>query len=277
MAMIEKKVVYICSYRNDNCHYIIYFSSSISAKFPYLKIENLSDRERDELLSRLTTESEIIKDEFSVIVSKTEQSLEDRNTSVKQLILILKNTFREHSAIDVLKSQTDICDAFIELYDHWSFFDFRILSLFIKAFCSKDPELIESFNDYKLHFKQYCEKRLNEVPADSFDAEDSQKKHTYLHVKLDAVFSVKLNDIKQINRRISHMLETSVRLVKFEEGCIELIYITLCEINEMFHLSGQQIHELMHMGIIKIYAKKDDKCISIGDIKELRSGKYINS
>ena len=256
--------------------------SAIAKKFPFLKSEDLRDEEMNELVSRLIAESEIIRKEFTFLVLKTEQSLDSKNIPVKKLILTLKNINREHSAIDKLKSKSDICDAFIELTDHWSFFDFEILSLFIEVYCSNDPDLTKCFNDYKLHFRQYCERRLYEVPIESFSAEVSQKEHTYLHVKLDEIFNkdikqLKLKDIEQLNRSISHILKTSVRLVQIEEGCIELIYITLCEFDETFHLSDQQSHELKEMGIIKIYAKKDDECVFIGEKNRNRnSGKFMH-
>ena len=189
---------------------------------------------------------------------------------MKDVKFLLINKYNpNHITSENLENVTDLSEALIKLSGYWSFFDFELLHALIKGFCSED--LQQEFNNYELDFKHYCERRLCEVPADSFNAEVSQKKR--LHVKLDEVFDVKMEDIKRLNRKLSDMLQTKVRLLDIEEGCIELIYITLHEINMTFHLTGKQNEELMQMGVLKIYVKKDNEILSIGGIREPKRGK----
>ena len=196
---------------------------------------------------------------------------------MKEVTFLLRNKYgANHVTSEELKGVTDLSDALLILSDHWSFFDFELLRALIKGFCNKNVELMLEFNEYESNFKLYCERRLCEVPADSFNAGVSQKKRSHLHVKLDEVFNVKTEDIKRLNRKLSDMLQTNVRLLKIEEGCIELIYITLHEFDKTFRLTGKQneeCEELKQMGVLNIYTKKDDEILSIGNIKEPKSGK----
>ena len=195
---------------------------------------------------------------------------------MKEVTFLLRNKYgANHVTSEELKDVTDLSDALFILSDHWSFFDFELLRALIKSFCSKDVELIQEFNEYESNFKHYCERRLCEVPANSFNAGVSRKKRSHLHVKLDEVFNVKIKDVKRLNRKLSDMLQTNVRLLEIEDGCIELIYITLHESDKTFRLTGKQNEELIQMGVLNIYTKKE--ILSIEDIKEPKSGKYANN
>ena len=177
---------------------------------------------------------------------------------MKEVTFLLRNKYgANHVTSEELKDVTDLSDALLILSDHWSFFDFELLRALIKGFCNKNVELMLEFNEYESNFKLYCERRLCEIPADSFNAGVSQKKRSHLHVKLDEVFNVKTKDIKRLNRKLSDMLQTNVRLLNIEEGCIELIYITLHEFDKTFRLTGKQNEEYEELRCIEyIYQER---------------------
>ncbi len=102
-----------------------------------------------------------MKKKFAILVGTTLINLIGKGTTVKTLRATLTNLNRREIA-EELKGTTDINDAFMLLSKFWSFLDYDILSIFIKSLCSDlKPEL----NEYTSSLREYCERRVYEVPA----------------------------------------------------------------------------------------------------------------
>ncbi len=74
-------------------------------------------------------------------------------------------------------------------YDFWSFFDYKILGAIITSFCF---DLKPDFDVYVLNFKEYCNRRVCEVPDDSYStklSKSEEKKN--LHIKLTRILWMK--------------------------------------------------------------------------------------
>ena len=219
----------------------------IVKKFPYLNPPiGLSDKER--LLRRLESESKNISHEFAIIAAKTTKSLKETLkgsvVSTQDLILLVKTS--KNRLYEKCKDITEVSDLFSKVSDHWSFFDYEFLSLFINAYC---PELVQSLEEYKSSLKNYCRRRIVEVPIDMFEKKDVDE--DTLFVKLDESFiNITLQQIKVMESKLSLLLGRDLYFLKADEGCTELVFEVLCPISP---LNESQRSQLSEMGILKLY------------------------
>lgn len=224
--------------------------------FPLLRAGDFTE----ELMARLEVESVNMSQKFTVLVTCTKDSLRDQNIEVEDLIVIIKNMhFLNGDKNKLIKKLSkikgggkSIAKAFKIMSDFWSFFDYDLLSGIILNYQKKDSDLQEEFSRYTSSFKEYCQRRLCEVPVEALAVQGD-----YLWVKLDKAFDVKLEEFKTMNAKLSSILGTNIRLVKFKGGCIELAYITMHELDAIFPLSAAQEKELIEMDVRKIYNDRE--------------------
>ena len=132
---------------------------------------------------------------------------------------------------------------------YWSFFNYDLLALIIRRHC---PELLPNLENYISEFKKYCQRRLCEVPADIFESRSDEKNNLY--VKLDHYFDkITAKEAKDLERRLSKLLATELYLLRIEEGCVQLVFSSLCDLKQTFLLSAQQKAELSQMKILQLY------------------------
>ena len=257
--------------------------ADVKEKFPHLiKLDGMSEEEIDDLKERLVLESEEMRENFAVLVGKTISSCKQSSVGVSNLRAVLKN-YSSEKVLESLDSGTDE-NMWEKIADYWSFFDYKILSIIIKGLCKVHVDLLQDLDAYISDFKEYCKRRLCEVPVDSFSKEIQDKDHTYLNVKFDPPdgFFTSVANIARQNKLLSRILETKVRLCKFEDGCINFVYISLCEFDSTFSLSDEQKQNLSTLGVLKMYSNTkvyyeaiatNDKNIAANDKKAMIDGK----
>ena len=130
--------------------------------------------------------------------------------------------------------------------DHWSFFDYKFLGLIIDGFCT---ELQADMARYELEFKKYCERRLCEIPADVFETRPNEKNNLY--VKCDHYFDkITLKEAKDLELRLAKLLDTELYLLRVEEGCVQLVFGSLCDLSTKLPLNKLQKEQLSEMKIL---------------------------
>ena len=248
-------------------------------KFPYLKVEGLTDEQQEDLKEQLEYDAREILRKFSILVDKTRESLQISKITVDLLISSLNN-FHAKTIAEKLEKESDgdLLKAFEIMSKYWSFFDYEILSIFIEGHCEEDVRLQEYFSDYKSKFETYHRKhKLCEIPIDSF-GDKSQDKHKYVHIKMDDKFkSITEFDIVKQNKRLSYILGTIICLKEFkEDGCIELAYIVA---DENFLLCRQQKKKLSEIGVVKMYSDTEVyfENYTVKNLEEdlINAGKYV--
>ena len=206
-----------------------------------------------------------MKNKFASLVCMTMESLEKQSKTVKDLIVLLKgcdtldrgsNRLIKH--LKKLIKVGDIKDAFLVLFDYWSYFDYELLSTIINTWCK---DLKPDLDNYISDFVNYCELRVCEVPSDSCGRElpklDSKKR---LYIKIDSTFlhdmqRIKLKDIKNLQSSLSELLCTSLFLLNVEDGCIKLTFHCLHELDVLFPVSSKQGEDLQRLGVTMIYSE----------------------
>ena len=210
--------------------------------FPYLKCENLSTEDMNRLKTRLSVKSEDIQDKFSVLLSKTVDSL---NHNKKITLEPLRRLLQNHKIPKMNKVSKTLKKAF----DHCCFYSFRILKLVIDRFGT--PEDKDRLAQYEEIFKQYCEGRLCEIPIDAVATGKTEEKIFY--VKTDKVFTVPFKEILYTEAKLEKILNKPIYLKDVEHGCIKLCFYILHELDEIFPLKEVQMKELKGIGVLSVY------------------------
>lgn len=227
-------------------------------QFPFLQLQG---QDREDLTSRLVIESEKMCQKFALLVAYTEETLSKMKITVKWLILIVENLHSLDKGRNKLVkklsklSNHDVTGALCIMSKYWSFINFDLLGTIIESCKRSDPELKEELDGYITQFTHFCKRRLCEVPAEAFKAketEDTDPKRVY--IKLDRVFDIPLGDIKTVIKKLSLLLDTSLRLVGVKGGCIEMTCITLHELDATFPISAEQKNKLSQTSVLRIYS-----------------------
>lgn len=203
-----------------------------------LKVE---ERERLEL--RLECESEDMQNEFAILAAKTMLSLSELNVPpVKKLKFLIENSKFYRKVYEAIENVDDFNSVMSCLSDYWSFFDYQLLELIIRTFCGN---LTDKLEEYEGKFKEFCQRRLCEVPKGALGVRAENGDALYL--KIDDNFSykkTKVLDVKKLEYRLSKLLDTELVLLRIDEGCLELIFICLSDMPELNSLLKQQLKQL---------------------------------
>ena len=210
-----------------------------------LECKHLSKEEKGRLKARLSMESEDIQDEFALLISETEESL-NKTTDPESLRLLLK----PYKIPKLSESDDKISKILNKAFDHCFFYSYRILKNIITRFGTPDDK--NKLTTYVANFKHYCERRLCEVPyIYAAAAEKNEGKKFY--VKTDKVFDVPYKEILDIESRLTNILGKPIYLRDVEDGCVKLGFYVLHELDEIFPLNGEQMKQLKEIGVSRVY------------------------
>ena len=193
----------------------------IERNFPQLQT-NLPKEQKAKLMVRLQVESEEIIRKFGSLVCKVEKNLETSKVKITADNLI---TFLANCSSDKVADHIKISDTIpmvmrkIKKYKGWSFFDYELLHKLIETHCS-GVEISKDYQNYVSQFKEYCKRRLFEVPASAFPP--SKDSIPNFVVKLDKNFSVQMKYVKETELKLSKILDVELKLLDVKGGCFEL-------------------------------------------------------
>ncbi len=227
-------------------------------KFPYLNTPDLSVAQREKLKRRLKKETNKMIERFAILIGRTLSSLRKHDVSIGELKALLKNLngHKKNKLTNRLKKVTVISKAFDVLYDFWSFFDYKILGAIITSFCF---DLKPDLDEYVLKFKEYCNRRVCEVPDDSYSTKLSKSEEKKkLHIQIDQNFvdeikKLKMKDLKDLSDILEDILDTHLRILEIKDGSIILTFHCLHEPDVLFPLSKRQEEKLQEIGVTRIY------------------------
>ncbi len=196
-----------------------------SEKLPHLDTRNLTEQQMEDLKVRLLVESKDIQRKFGSLVCKTEKALE---TSMVQITIDNLRSFLETSECERVAKCIKDNDTIPEVMRRitrsgcWSFFNPELLQSLIDTYCS-GKQVANDYRAYLSEFREYCKRRLYEVPASVFPPTDDDSSPRIV-VKLDVKFDVPLLQIKEIQFRLSKICGVELKLIRIRNGCIELTF-----------------------------------------------------
>ena len=207
--------------------------------------------ERERLIGRLEHESGKMKNEFAILVDRARESLEQKKISIDKLKVLTKYSNRS-DLFDLFEKmhmrKRTISDLFCALSEYWSLFDYEFLAVIIKRHC---PELQSELDVYEDQFKTFCKRRLCEIPCDTFKTKTKQKKKLYVKYN-KKVDEITLETAKKLEHKLSELLETELYLLEVQEGCVELVFYSLSELDENIPLHKYQQLQLIKMEVIQL-------------------------
>lgn len=225
------------SYLDNGC------PTSSSKQFPYLDLSKLDEDDKQDIVQKLSQDTSRIIQSFADLDSSTSQSLKKQGVCVDALInialsigvYVCKSDEEDMSVLEgdkrELQGAKSIDAAFIILRNHWSFFDYEILSHIIRHLGSdSDRENLRKYDD---KFKLFCERKVTEVSPSIFDQDrQKRKRRKYFVVLVTKSIVHNLKDVKAAERKVASLLDLNVstlRLHRIDIGSIILVFsIPIC-------------------------------------------------
>ena len=201
-------------------------------------------------MGRLKLESDEIRRRFALVVDRARKSLEKQRLMSEELAILIKHAYGEQNELyEIFERNKTIKELFLVLFHHWSFFDYELLRLIINGSCT---ELCGEMEDYIEEFKKYCQRRLCEIPVDVHETRPNDTNKLY--VKCDETFDkITLEEAKELELKLSKLLDTELYLLRVEKGCVQLVFRSLCDLSMKFPLSQLQKEQLSEMKILRLF------------------------
>ena len=230
----------------------------LHASFPYF-IPDERHKNKDELsfhLNKLMDQTNEIKGVFSRLLVHLKQDMESM-AKLEDVVLLLTNNIKDKGFEEDLYNCKKLSEVFRHLSNFVSFFDFYLVKLLTHHFGS--PAMKEKLKKYKIRFQNYSKRRVCECPKDAFgEVEKSDKIYKIKTDKILENFTVKELDKLQheIRKILGHKL---IRLLKVEDGCIELTFRVLnCG---DFDISEDQKQALSDLGVLSVTCRNKKNVI----------------
>ena len=213
----------------------------------------MNKEERDDLVAELEYRSKQIGRKFQVLVARTGRGLKQANTTVNELRTLFG---REDRILKALRKTETMDKAIFKLSKLSSFFDYELLMSLVEKYCH-DQELYDDFVAYSEELKVFCRRRVCEIPSDAFTSKKRLKsKGPYLRIKFDKNWQISGNQVKDLGKQISDILQIKLHLLAVKDGCMELVFNPLRSVSEPF--SQQQKKWLREIGVLRIYVGEEE-------------------
>ena len=233
-------------------------------EFPCLKMDEMSDREKNILMKKLHDEFRNIRTQFDALVIATQKELKISKCNCTPHLLKESFMFQE-LACDLgkpIEAADDFDSIFTVLKKECCFtwFHFEVLTEII-SLCL--PEGLKEYEDYVEGFKAYCNRSLFHCP--NLIAQYSPKYSNPLFVKVDNDVFKTYSNIEQFKKKFELSLATIINikqrdlvLLTYGKGCTQLVYgVRQSAAKRAFPLSQQQIEMLSKIGVQNCYLCTD--------------------
>lgn len=232
--------------------------------FPYLNLSKLDEDEREDLIQRLSDDLTKMITKFAKLFNEICESLQSRDVTTQRLARqalslgayesqnIQKPLLSEDEKD--LRSSKNIDESFIILRHHMSFFNYELLEHIVDSgsICSEQDR--QQLDKYRTEFKEFCRRKVFEVPPDSFGSstvsKTKQRKFVVLITKHEA--EPNLVYIDAARKKIASLLglmASTLHLHRIDKGSLILVFSVPTFVAErLFPLYTRQINDLKAEG-----------------------------
>ena len=217
-------------------------------------------------LNKLMDQTKEIKGVFSGLLVNLKKDMES-NAKLDDVVLFLINSIKDKGFEEVMYNCKNLPEVFRHLSNFVSFFDFDLVKLLTHHFGS--PDMKKKLKKYKIKFQNYSKRRVCECPKDSFG--EVEKTDKIYKIKTDKILETfTLEELDKLQHKIRKILgHKLIRLLKVEDGCIELTFrVFNCD---DFCISEDQEQALNDLDVLSVTCQ--NKVVIIQTDKA--SGKYI--
>ena len=217
---------------------------------PYFQYLSPGEMDEDELSyhhNELMDQTNEIKRVFSGLLLHLKQDMET-TAKLEDVVSLLLFNYKDKGFEEVMRASPSLTEVFRQLSNFVSFFNFDLVKLLAHHFGS--PAMKKKLKKYKKKFQNYSKRRVCECPKDAFGK--TKKSDKIYRIKTDKIletFTVEELDKLQheIRKILGHKL---LRLLKFEDGCIELTFrVFNCD---NFDISEDQKQSLSDLGVLSV-------------------------
>ena len=230
--------------------------------FPYLDTSDLTDEQKQDLEDCLLRDTEDIIRKYSFLVTDTNKSLQkqgvnprDLAISVLSLGLFQADEKQQHVLSDVgkkIQNASSIQEIFLELVCYWSFFNYELLEHIIQVHGTAEDKA--KLQKYLNDLKDFCQRRIFEVPPHVYGKENKGQNWAKFTVKLDDEVQ-KLQDLRRVRRKIAEILDlqlSKLYLCHITKGCVEVVFmIPQLVAQKVFPLSDGQQRSLLANHVVR--------------------------
>lgn len=244
--------------------------------FPHLNVCDLSENEKQDLEARLLNDTEHMIYSFARLVFKSCQSIVKQKINPEGLAVcvLALDAFSDGARVHLpllkeeekeIRTASTVEKIFLVLKGHWSFINYGILEHIINSCGTEEDKM--NLHKYVHQLKEFCQRRIFEVPPHAYGSESKKRNWTKLTFKLDKKVPT-LEDIRETQRLIAQILDlkpSTLYLCCVDEGCVQLLYLIPSFVaKEVFPLSSDQKIALHDAHILKL--DHDRVCINIKDV-----------
>jgi len=229
-------------------------------RFPYLDTSNMTEEKRQELKDRLLEETKSIQGKYSDLVYSTSASLEKQEVNQKKIALIVISLGlfdtcekQQHGLNDDgkrIQNASSILEIFVIMLPYLSFFNYQPLERIIER--KGTPEDKAHLQKYLDDLKEFCQRRIYEVPPRVYGNESNKDNWTRFTVKLDDLIQ-RLDDLDEVRRSITKILGLQYLYLRdIHTGCVEVVFlIPQLVAQKVFPLSDAQQNALSANHVVK--------------------------
>ena len=203
---------------------------------------------------KLLDRTESIQRKFAGLVYDMQKDLEKNDKKLEDIISLAKLHYGNSDDLEIdqlFNGCTSLAEAFGRLSKYFSFFNYSIIKLIVSKLNS--TAIAKKLKKYKKAFREYSKQRICECPAGAFGSCEDQEKVYVLKTEM------KLNDSLEEYEKLQYEMNKVLggkllRLIKVEEGCVQLTFRGFVE--PELSLSKENGQKLRHIGVL---------CLSYGD------------
>ena len=207
--------------------------------FPFLDLAKLDKNDRTDLHFKLSQDVKNIKKSFAELIYNICMSIESRGVDVDKLALCALSFGAYESRENQkpllgedekeLMSSTRIVQAFLVIRRHISFYNHELLKHITDNhdLCSDDDR--KQMTDYCHEFRQFCQRKVFEVPSGTFkqDTAKSKKRKSFVVIMTKHEADPNLEFVNEAKVQIALILQlkpSTLRLEQIDPGCLMLVF-----------------------------------------------------
>ena len=234
-----------------NCDLLDYLDKgcpkTTSSVYPYLDPKGLSENDREDLIQRLSVDTEGIQEKFADLLSATRQSLKKRGKLVSELVCSVLEKQPDILQLDQAKT---IDDAFIILTKHTSFFNHEILGRIVKKLGDEDDK--KRYETFCSDLKEFCERRIVEVPPTAYSSGHTRRnRKLFVVLGLQAIIDT-LDEVMKTKTKIASLLglrSSQLQVERVDISCVIIVFSISMELSQgVFPLKPATHEELKSCG-----------------------------
>ena len=217
--------------------------------FPYFVPDERHKNEEEVSfhLNKLEDQTKEIKRVFSSLLVHLKQDIES-TAKLEDVVLLLTSNIKDKGFEEVMYNCKNLSEVFRHLSNFVSFFDFDLVKLLTHHFGS--PAMKKKLKKYKIRFQNYSKRRVCECPKDAFG--EVEKADKIFKIKTDKILETfTLDELDKLQHEFRKILgHKLIRLLKVEDGCIELTFrVFNCD---DFDISEDQKQALGGLGVLSV-------------------------